>query len=331
MSKMRKSLAGLVTLVLMATPVPGLTENSEVKITTESKIENQVKNMPLEQGTDEADINMLATPTDKVLAEEEQFVNREVKQISSVEEYYERAAIAKEKLAPILKKWPPISGGLNSLFTLCGYKHCKNIEGDLQKEGVIPSRILDIENTHKCYVALSDIFNEIKLNPKLFESLRGIFLYDEDWNDFEEVITSIWNNIIAFRKNKVTTETAQESYKIIMKLSCNGDRDVIVVLDNGKEAYSLKETPGELMEDDTPTAELLGWIYSSAMEEYLRKKNKKYINEQESYYNMYVLSGEFNPESENAIEALTSQHEMLRALSWNNHTDYFVDHRIQGK
>lgn len=330
MSKMRKSLAGLVTLVLMATPVPGLTENSEVEITTESKIENQVKNMPLEQGTDEADINMLATPTDKVLAEEEQFVNREVKQISSVEEYYERAAIAKEKLAPILKKWPLSSGALNSIFTFCGYKHCKNIEGDLQKEGVIPCRILDDENVNKCCDAMIDIFSEIKMNPKLLESLRGIFLYDEDWNDFEEVITSICNNTIAFKKNKVTTETAQESYKIIMKLSCNGDRDVIVVLDNGKEAYSFKETPGGLMEDDTPTAALLGDLYVSEMEAYLRKRNKKYIIEQESCYNMYVLSGELNPESENAIEALTSQHEILRVLLWYNHTDYTID-QIRGK
>ena len=46
-SKGKRPLAGLVALVLMATPILGLAENSEVELTTETKIENQVKDIPL--------------------------------------------------------------------------------------------------------------------------------------------------------------------------------------------------------------------------------------------------------------------------------------------
>ena len=104
-SKGKRPLAGLVALVLMATPILGLAENSEVELTTETKIENQVKDMPLGEVTDEAVVNMLATPTDE-MSNKEQFVNREVEEISSVEEYREKVAVKKEKLAPILKKLP---------------------------------------------------------------------------------------------------------------------------------------------------------------------------------------------------------------------------------
>ena len=326
----KRYIAGATAFVLMVTPVPGLTENSEVELTTETGIENQVKDMPLGEVTDEAVINMLATPTDE-MSDEEQFVNREVEEISSIEEYREKTAVKKEKLAPILKKLPrPLSSAKqNAIFTFFGYKHLKKIEGDLQEEGIIPSGILDDENVSICTEAMMDIFNTIRKNPSLGEALSGIFICDEDWNDFEEVITSILNNINAFQKNKVTTETAQESYNIIMKLSCNGDRDVIVRLDNGDVAYSLKETPGELMKDDSPSATLLGSLYISKMEAYLKGKNKNFINAQESCYNMYALSGEFNPESENAIEALTSQHEMLRSLVWYNLTDDMIDLRSE--
>ena len=327
-SKGKRPLAELVALVLMATPVLGLTENSEVELTTETGIENQVKDMPLGEVTDEAVVNMLATPTDE-MSDEEQFVNREVEEISSVEEYREKTAVKKEELAPILKKWPLSSAKQNAIFTFFGYKHLKKIEGDLQKEGIISSGILDDENVSICTEAMMDIFNTIRKNPSLGEALSGIFICDEDWSDFEEVITSILNNINAFQKNKVTTETAQESYNIIMKLSCNGDRDVIVRLDNGDVVYSLKETPGGLMKDDSPSAALFGSLYISEMEAYLKGKNKIFINAQESCYNMYALSGEFNPESENGIEALTSQHEMLRSLLWYNLTDDMIDLRSE--
>ena len=170
-SKGKRPLAELVALVLMATPVLGLTENSEVELTTETGIENQVKDMPLGEVTDEAVVNMLATPTDE-MSDEEQFVNREVEEISSVEEYREKTAVKKEELAPILKKWPLSSAKQNAIFTFFGYKHLKKIEGDLQKEGIISSGILDDENVSSCTDAMIDILAEIKMNPKLLESLR---------------------------------------------------------------------------------------------------------------------------------------------------------------
>ena len=55
-SKGKRPLAGLVALVLMATPVLGLTEDSEVEITSSTKLEDQMKGNPNELTKEEQQI-----------------------------------------------------------------------------------------------------------------------------------------------------------------------------------------------------------------------------------------------------------------------------------
>ena len=214
-SKGKRPVAGLVALVLMATPVLGLTENSEVELTTETKIENQVKDIPLGEETDEAVVNMLATPTDEMSDEEQQLISYYGKQITSVEDFKKRVETAKGESVTLAKTIAPLNYAADQYFNWNSY-HCLLIADELIEKGIISSYGNSVfgETENESVIDVYVLEDALK-NDSV--TLRGWFYSDEEFEEFNKYWLSIKEFLKEANKNpkKANSDLLKEALNII--------------------------------------------------------------------------------------------------------------------
>ena len=219
-SKGKRPLAGLVAFVLMATPVLGLAENSEVELTTETKIENQVKDIPLGEVTDEAVVSMLATPTDEMSDEEE----KELSQYNTMDEYLLYEQRDKELVASLVKKKFINSEKLNDLAAYKILMKSKNIRKELISSG----RITSTDAKSEAMRTFRDLLEQAIVNPSLRGDftefiLNGMDLSEEERKEKEELIEKYILTNESLRKGKVTKEVLDDIAYLIKELSHGHD------------------------------------------------------------------------------------------------------------
>ena len=135
----KRYIAGATAFVLWFTPVPGLTENSEVELTTETGIENQVKDMPSELTNEEqlasAAIGVIAgAPSEEVIEN----TQHETRKFTSVEEFmnFKDTILQKKGYGVIWQSGDDaetLEKEINGLILALSYDSCSDIEKELEK------------------------------------------------------------------------------------------------------------------------------------------------------------------------------------------------------
>ncbi len=181
-SKWKRGIALVGAIILTGTSVPGLTENSEVELTTETGIENQVKDMPLGEVTDEAVVNMLATPTDEMSDEES-----ELSEYNTMDEYVESCENSKEGLSTLIKKSGISKTQCNDMLYFLRAERCPQIRDELVNNGIISEKFWDsIENGARAFLFLCDAAMKKGDSDKLINILPEEYRedYEEAFNIF---------------------------------------------------------------------------------------------------------------------------------------------------
>ena len=215
-SKGKRPLAGLAALVLMTTPVLGLTENSEVELTTETGIENQVKDMPLGEVTDEAVINMLATPTDEMSDEEQEITEY------TMDTYFESCNNSKEGLSQLFKKSGISEKQWNDMLYFLRAERCTHIRDELVKKGIISENFWDsYDNCMMGFINLCDAAIKKGDSDKLINVLP-----EEYREDYEEAFDIFIRTAIKspLGNGKITSEVTKGLSDLSNILFADGER-----------------------------------------------------------------------------------------------------------
>ena len=216
-SCLRRLTAGTLAFFTLCTPLHGLAEDSEVELTTETGIENQVKDMPLGQKTDEAVINMLTTQTDEVLTEEE----KELSQYT-MDEYLLSCNKSNEGLLPLYKKSGISEKQRNDMLYLLRAERCTQIRDELVKNGIISASFWDsYEYGARGFLFLCDAASKKGDSDKLIMALP-----EEYREDYEEAFNIFTSTAIksSLGKGKITPEATKGLSDLSNILFANGER-----------------------------------------------------------------------------------------------------------
>ncbi len=139
-SKLKRCIALLGAIILTHTPISGLTENSKVELTTETKITEQAKDIPYEELTTEeqlasAAIGVIAGASSEGVIESAQ---HETRQFTSVEELMDfKNSIIQKKCYNVLRQIgvdsETLEKEINGLVHSLSYDSCIDIEKELEK------------------------------------------------------------------------------------------------------------------------------------------------------------------------------------------------------
>ncbi len=212
-SKGKRPLAGLVALVLMATPVPGLTEDSKVEFTTETRIVEEIKDIPKIDKIDSLKEQIESCQTEQ---------NDEINQYNTVAEYLESCENSKEGLSPLIKKSGISKIQCNDMLYILRAERCTQIRDELVNNGIISENFWD--SYDNCMMGFIDLCDAAR---KKGDSDMLINVLPEEYReDYEEAFNIFIRTAIKspLGKGKITPEVTEGLSDLSNILFADGER-----------------------------------------------------------------------------------------------------------
>lgn len=251
LSLCKRFMSLVASVMLMFSSIPGLAEDSEVEITSSTKVEDQMKGNPNELTKEEQQIQEVLSEDGKVQDELRQYTK---------DEFIAVRDIAKENIKELKKKSYVSQQEMNDMFYLLSFMRCKDIRDELIEDGIISEDFNECKKN--ALIALTEILNAASHNPKYEDDIVWVLIDEED----RERNTELLHRLVSLEKSsyKPTENTVIDVKKVLSMIYCDVDNPAKISKDDFENDPNL------------PLAFIIHIVLDSDLEFATRKPPAKY-------------------------------------------------------